>query len=228
MKRWLILTVSAIVLAVTASLVIFINRADWLPENVPTHWGVSGQPDRFTSRDALLPILLLPPGLLLFLLLLGLVLPWLSPVQFKIEPFAATYYYIFEILTILLAYLHVMILAAYLGWVVTVDRWIIAGLLLMMILLGNVLGKVRRNFWVGVRTPWTLASEVVWTRTHRLAAWLFVLSSLLGLVLLLTSLPSVVALIPFLAGSLAPVVYSLILYKSLERQGKLDQPQPLP
>ena len=51
---------------------------------------------------------------------------------------------------------------------------------LLLALLGNVLGKVRRNFWVGVRTPWTLADVRVWERTHRLAAWLFTVAGLVG------------------------------------------------
>jgi uncharacterized membrane protein len=50
-----------------------------------------------------------------------------------------------------------------------------------MIVLGNFLGKIRRNFWLGIRTPWTLSSDIVWERTHRLGGWLFVASGLLGL-----------------------------------------------
>ena len=62
-----------------------------------------------------------------------------------------------------------------------VDRWIAAVSLVCLVALGNVLGKVKPNFYVGVRTPWTIASEAVWIGTHRMAAWAFVAGSAVGL-----------------------------------------------
>ncbi len=51
----------------------------------------------------------------------------------------------------------------------------------LFIFLGNYMGKLRRNFWMGIRTPWTIASDVVWERTHRLGGWLMVAVGLLGI-----------------------------------------------
>ena len=59
-------------------------------------------------------------------------------------------------------------------------RSLMGALFLFLILIGNVLGKVKRNFYIGVRTPWTLASEKVWYATHRFAAKAFVIAGLLG------------------------------------------------
>src|SRR5919204_301408 len=67
----------------------------------------------------------------------------------------------------------------------TVVQALFAGLFLFFAVLGNVIGKVRSNFWMGVRTPWTLASPKVWERTHRLAAWLWVTVSIVGFVAVL-------------------------------------------
>src|SRR5258708_28004997 len=53
----------------------------------------------------------------------------------------------------------------------------------LFIFIGNYLGKLRRNFWAGIRTPWTLASDVVWERTHRFGGWLFVIGGLLGVIM---------------------------------------------
>ena len=50
---------------------------------------------------------------------------------------------------------------------------------LLFIMIGNVLGKVRPNHWLGYRTPWTLADVRVWDRTHRFAGWLFVIAGAL-------------------------------------------------
>jgi uncharacterized membrane protein len=109
-------------------------------------------------------------------------------------------------------------------------RFFLGGICLFLALLGNVLGKVRRNFWMGVRTPWTLASEVVWNQTHRLAAWLFVAAGLIGFALAMVLPPSAawVLLLVLLPAALLPVLYSLVLYKRLEREGKLEPPADRP
>jgi uncharacterized membrane protein len=89
-----------------------------------------------------------------------------------------------------------------------------------------VLGKVRRNFYMGVRTPWTLASERVWNDTHRLAAKMFVGAGVIGLVavVLPVPLPAVIisVVVLMIIAGLTPAVYSLILYKRLEKLGELD------
>ena len=97
---------------------------------------------------------------------------------------------------------------------------------LFFALMGNSLGKVRRNFWMGVRTPWTLASETVWNRTHRVTAWLWVALGLVGFVIVLVFNWLVASLALLLVAVLTPVLYSLILYKSLEKQGKLHDEAP--
>jgi uncharacterized membrane protein len=98
---------------------------------------------------------------------------------------------------------------------------LVAGIFPFFALLGNQLGKVRRNFWMGVRTPWTLASEAVWTQTHRVAAWVFVAVGIIGFIAAIADVSLVFCFGLLMAAALIPVVYSLILYKRLEREGKL-------
>jgi uncharacterized membrane protein len=81
---------------------------------------------------------------------------------------------------------------------------------------------VKPNFWMGVRTPWTLADPQVWTQTHRVAAWTFVAVGVAGFVAALAGVPPVWCFGLLIAGALWPVVYSLVLYKRLERAGRLD------
>jgi uncharacterized membrane protein len=92
---------------------------------------------------------------------------------------------------------------------------------LLLALLGNVLGKVRRNFYIGVRTPWTLASEKVWDTTHRFAARAFVLAGLLGLSSLAVTANPLAGLAILVAAALASALYSLVHYKRLERRNQL-------
>jgi uncharacterized membrane protein len=84
-----------------------------------------------------------------------------------------------------------------------------------------VLSRVRRNFFIGVRTPWTLSSEKVWDATHRFAAKAFVVAGLFGLLSLVVSASAIAGLLIIGAAGLASVLYSLAYYKRLERRNQL-------
>src|SRR5262249_59245838 len=127
------------------------------------------------KSDALL-VFFLWPLVMAGCCLLTLVLPWLSPRRFQVDTFRGTYGYIMMLVVALMGYLHVATL-----WGAMQPeqnkaiffRFLLGGMCLFFALIGNVLGKVRRNFWMGIRTPWTLASEAVWHQTHPLAASLY-------------------------------------------------------
>jgi uncharacterized membrane protein len=94
-------------------------------------------------------------------------------------------------------------------------RVLLALILLAQVFIGNSMGKVRRNFFIGIRTPWTLASEAVWYATHRLAARLMVASGLLGLLAVWLAAPYWVLLVLMSAWAPLAAAYSLLLYKRL-------------
>src|SRR5262249_24771191 len=121
----------------------------------------------------------------------------------------------------LFGYMHVIIMVNSFNPDRSLIRFMVAGILFFLSRIGNVLGQVRRNFWMGVRTPWRLASETVWIKTHRLAAWLFVAFGVLGGIACLAGASLILVFSGLIAASLLPVVYSLVLYKKLEAQGKL-------
>ena len=222
MNRWLLGSIVLTVLSGAASAVVYANREAWLPEKVPTHWNAKGEVDAWTPRDAVLPYLAVPAGMA-GMLLLTLALPWLSPRKFSIESFRSTYDYIMALAVFLFAYMHGVFLAVQLGTGIDLLSWLIGGMLLILAAMGNVLGKVKRNFYVGVRTPWTLASDTVWNSTHRLAAWLMAGSGLGGFVLVMAGVTPLVPLGLFFTAVIFPVFYSLWLYKRLEREGRLEK-----
>jgi uncharacterized membrane protein len=226
MSRWLWLMLASAILALGFSLAVWFGREAWLPDRVPVHWGITNQPDKWVERDGMFWWLMIAPLMMFGFTGMALALPWLSPKNFSIEPFRATYGYIMGVIGVMFLYLHVVTIAAQVGWLSDLPRVLVGGMLLFMAALGNVLGKVRRNFWVGVKTPWTLASEVVWNRTHRLAGWLFVGGSLLGFVLILVGVHPLAAFAPFLVAAIFPVFYSLWLYKKLQREGRLEEAEP--
>jgi uncharacterized membrane protein len=188
-----------------------------LPARVPTHWGLNGEVDGYGPKGL---SLFLIPTVMVGLLGLFAALPWLSPQQFQVDSFRRTYLFIMTLIVGLEGYIHGVILYATARPGAGMGRPLLAGIFLFFALLGNVLGKVRRNFFIGVRTPWTLASERVWTDTHRLASWLFVACGLLGFALAMAGyvLAALAALTPAIV---VPVVHSLVLYKRLERRGEV-------
>lgn len=220
MTRWWWVGAALTAVCLGVSLYVWQFEYDRLPEQIPVHWDVNFEPDYFVAReDALLYFLLPPAGMAVFLGL-WLALPWLSPRRFKVDRFRRVYEYIMALIVALFAYLHLVLLWGYVEGV-SPGRLIVAGFFLMFALLGNVMGQVQRNLWVGVRTPWTLASEAVWVRTHRVAAWLYVPLGVAGFIAVLAGAPLGVLFVVFLVVVLLPVVYSLVLYKRLERRGQV-------
>jgi uncharacterized membrane protein len=148
-------------------------------------------------------------------------LPWLSPRHFEVEPFRSTYLYIMVVFVASLAFLHAMMLWAAMTGQMDIHKAIVGGACLLIALLGNVLGKVQRNFYIGIRTPWTIADERVWNATHRLGAKTMVVGGLCGLILALAGAWPWLCLVSVLAGAFVPAIYSLVYYKQLERRGEL-------
>jgi uncharacterized membrane protein len=169
-RRWLAFCLALTIAALAGSLFVGTVFVDDLPAQVPVHWNIHGQVDATVPRENALPYFLLAPGVMALMIVLALVLPWLSPRHFEVEPFRKVFDYVMGMVVILFGYIQLVILWASLDDRVSLIRWLLGGLFLFFALIGNVLGKVRRNFWMGVRTPWTLASERVWNQTHRLTA----------------------------------------------------------
>lgn len=190
----------------------------YLPSRVPTHWDAQGRVNAYSARWTLLVI---NPAFMVALLGLFRLLPWLSPRHFEVDSFLSTYLYIMLAFLVFAGYIQGLLLWAALGGQWNMGQALGGGVCLLFALLGNVMGKVRRNFWIGVRTPWTLANERVWNATHRFAAKTFVLGGLGGLVLTLARAPFWASFGLLMAGVLIPVAHSLVYYKRLERRGEV-------
>lgn len=188
-----------------------------LPARIPTHWNIDGVADGFGPRAMLFAFSVMMAGFAL----LWCVLPAVSPRRYEVERFGPTWWSSGLLVVALFGYMQTMLLWSLLGGPLNLSRALLGGVALLIVLLGNVLGKVRSNFWFGVRTPWTLASERVWYATHRLAAKTMVAGGLAALALLLAGLPVRWAHAAILLGALAPAAWSLVYYKRLERDGRL-------
>ncbi|WIG55818.1 MAG: hypothetical protein OJF61_001606 [Rhodanobacteraceae bacterium] len=184
-----------------------------LPAQTPSHWDADGNVNGWMPRfwaAAIWPLTMCGFALMLA------VLPVISPRKFEIAPFARTYGVIVLATLAFLLVVGTVALLAGAGYHVSMELVapIAVGALLMVI--GNFMGKFRKNFFVGIRTPWTLTSDVVWERTHRLAGWLFVLAGLAWIVGGLAHVsPTMLVAISFAAGFI-PAIYSYFLYRRVE------------
>lgn len=183
-----------------------------LPERVPTHWNASGVADDFAPKPwgpFVLPLVMLGVWLLLS------VLPHISPRGYRIERFGRVFEILELALTAFLFLVTLLALLAGIGVPIAMDRAIVAGAGLLFAVIGNFLGKVTKNFFVGIRTPWTLANDEVWLRTHRLGGKLFVLA---GIGLFVSGLagggPAPLLVAIAVAGGV-PAIYSYVLYRRL-------------
>lgn len=188
-----------------------------LPARIPAHWNAAGTVDGWGPRAGIFT----EPLIMLGLALLWRWLPAVSPKRFGVDGFEDTWWFGGMATLGLLAFIQAMLLWAASGAAVDMGRALAGGLGAFMLLLGNVMGKVRRNFWLGVRTPWTLTDERVWYATHRLAGRTMVLGGLLAIAAALAGLPGWSGTALVLAGALVPAAYSLVYYKRLERAGRL-------
>lgn len=207
--------------AVAAMLSLSVWAWPHTPPLIPVHFGMDGTPDRLGSRAEAL--LLLPAAAAAVSALMA-VLPAVMPRNSRLERSARPYVVTWLATIGLLLALHVAMTLRAVGTDLNVTRVAIAGLGALLVLIGNFLGKVRYNYAIGVRTPWTLASETVWDRTHRATApW--VMGG--GLLLFLIAIGSMMApggtplLVPAalvlgIAPMLGGAIYSFVLSRRLE------------
>jgi uncharacterized membrane protein len=210
------LLICAVIVLVTLAVTLALYAQ--LPANIPIHWNARGEVDAYGPRHYVFGYTVL----MVVFMLVWMLLPSSSPKRFSVDRFNATYWQICAIMVALFGYLECVLVWGAYSPTMPRTRAMCAGLAIFTGLLGNVMGKVRRNFWIGIRTPWTLADEHVWYSTHRFAAKTMVGAALLSIAALPAGLPVLACLALLMAGVLVPVVYSLLVYKRLEKGGRLD------
>lgn len=183
-----------------------------LPDVVPIHWNTAGEANGYGPRWSYFAF---GPGAMLLVLAVFLLAPYLSPRRYEVDSFAHTFSYIGTVTVAMMGYVYALGLMQAVYGGVAMDRAVPGGIAVLLILIGNPMGKVRRNFFMGIRTPWTLASEAVWYTTHRMAARLMVASGVLGLVALCLGASHWVLLPLMIAWAPLAAAYSLLLYKRL-------------
>ena len=152
------------------------------PEKVPTHWNFSGEVDGWGTRwqgAFIIPIMLL--GMYIMFLLL----PLLDPKKERYAQFSKTYHVFKNILLIVMGVIYFVASLNGLGYNIPI-QYVVPGIIgVLFVVMGNYMSKLKRNWFIGIRTPWTLSSEEVWNKTHRVGGYLFILA---GIAMIITPL----------------------------------------
>jgi len=200
-------------LLVVAGFAVVVLQYPGLPDPMPSHWNAAGQVDGWMPKfwgAFLIPIMMA------VIWLIFLALPRISPHGFEMEPFLRAWGVLKVTLLALMFFIGVLVLRASKNGGALSETALFCALGILFVVIGNLLGKVTRNFFVGIRTPWTLASEEVWYRTHRLAGKLFVAAGLLVAATSFLRLSVWPIMISIGLASLVPVIYSYVIYRRLE------------
>ena len=199
---------------VSAAFMISLAAAPHLPELIATHWDAAGEVDGYASR---LTALYLMPAILLVVAVLLLMIPQVDPLRANIQVFRKEYNLLVVLIVVFLLYVHGLTVVWGLGARFQMNRALTPALGLLFFFIGALLSKSRRNYMIGIRTPWTLASDSVWEKTHRLGGLLFKIAGLLALPGILFADQAFLLLVaPALAISLILVVYSYLVYRQEE------------
>ena len=205
--KWTLLFGSAIILLpILAGLLLW----DRLPEQIPTHWGVNGEPDGWSSKAA--AVFALPAVLL--------VVHWVCILVTHMDPrngnqgkkIMGLMLWICPVLSVLLGSLS---LGSAVGWAPNINMILPLFMGILFVAIGNYLPKCAWSYTVGIRIPWTLDSEENWNATHRFAGKIWVGGGLLMLVCaFLPEIWSVIAMVGImLVITIVPMIYSWRFYR---------------
>jgi uncharacterized membrane protein len=185
---------------------------DMLPDRMAVHFGLNGQPDGYQSKLSFL----IAFGLLVIgLPLLMKMFRFIDPKRPNYEKFNRAFEIVRVALTVFLSGLFSIVLLYNLGYSLNMLIFVLVGIGLLFLIIGNYMGQVRFNYFMGIRTPWTLADEDVWRRTHRLAGPVWMLAGLVAV--FAAFLPGSAAVwafgTAFVISVLLPTLYSYVLFK---------------
>ena len=188
-----------------------------LPEQVPMHWNVYGEIDgyggRFTGAFAI-------PLLTLVSYIAMVFAPRIDPKKKNYAKFTGAYNAFMTAFVLFMLALYATVLLATFGYPLDIGRITQMGVGLLFIVMGNYLTRVRHNYFFGIKTPWTLADETVWRKTHRFGGSLFVVAGLLSIASMVTwpEARFMITIGSAIGASLISIVYSYLVFRKLDKQ----------
>lgn len=183
-----------------------------MPNPMASHWDADGQVNGYISTFW---GLFLMPLLMTGLFALLMAIPNIDPLKANIAQFRGIYNVFILLFTGYMLYIYALTLAWNLGYDnFDMTKAILPAMGLLFIFLGVLMGKAKRNFFIGIRTPWTLSSDTVWAKTHSLGSKLFIAAGILTLLAIPLGENGIWLFLGLiLIAAIIPIVYSYVLWK---------------
>jgi len=207
-RTTIFVTIFLIAFAATFSVSVF----DRLPDQMASHWNTTNQVDGYLSRfwgAFLMPIMSIG------ILALFLVIPGIDPLKANIAQFREYFNTFITLIVAFMVYMHILTMLWNLGYdQFNMGTAMLPALGLLFVFAGIMMRKAKRNFFIGIRTPWTLSSDRVWDETHRLGSTLFIVSGILAFLGAFFEAYAIwLILVPILGSTIFLLVYSYVLYQ---------------
>lgn len=204
-----IITLLLILIATVAGLLLW----NQLPDQMASHWNANDEVDGYMSKFW---GVFMMPLVTLGLFLLFLVIPNIDPNKANIAEFRESFNLFIVLFVVFMLYVHGLTLAWSLGYTgFKISTALLPAMGLLFIFIGFMLRKAKRNFFIGIRTPWTLSSDTVWEKTHKLGAALFMASGALAFIggLFGGMIAFWMLFVPLIGSVIFLLVYSYVLYQ---------------
>jgi uncharacterized membrane protein len=205
--------VGLIILSLGLSLLLY----GQLPERMASHWNAAGEVDGYMDKSWGAFLL---PGVIAFLAVLYYIIPRIDPLGKNIERFKSHYEGFFVVLSLFFLLIHLQVLLWNTGTRISPNAVMPVGLGFLFFYIGILVENAKRNWFVGIRTPWTLSNEEVWDRTHELGGKLYKIAGVIALLGLLFQQYTIwFAIGPILLFSAYLFVYSYLEFRKLAKSG---------
>lgn len=201
------ISVALIAVAILAGLLLWSR----LPDPMPAHWNAAGEIDGYMSKFwgvFLIPIISIA------LAGLFLIIPNIDPLKANIAQFRSTFNWFIVVFVVYMLYVYALTLFAALGTSFNMTLMLLPAVGLLFIGTGYLMNGAKRNFFIGIRTPWTLSSDTVWDETHKLGSKLFMLGGVVTILCAFLGESGIwIMLVAMLGAAFVPIVYSYVLYQ---------------
>jgi len=184
-----------------------------LPDQMASHWDINDQVNGYMPK---IWGVFMMPLIVLGLSVLFLVIPNIDPLKANIAQFRETFNLFIVLIVAFMLYIHGLTLVWSLGYTnFKMSTSMLPAMGLLFIFIGFMLRKAKRNFFIGIRTPWTLSSDTVWDKTHQLGSVLFMASGVLaflgGIFGGMTAFWFL--FVPLIGSTIFLLIYSYLLYR---------------
>ncbi|HPX09912.1 MAG TPA: SdpI family protein [Candidatus Cloacimonas sp.] len=205
-------------LIIMISFIIGIYFYSLLPDKVASHWNARGEVDGYMSKFG---GLFLMPIISLVLLLLFIIIPKIDPLKHNIEKFRKYFNGFIVLMMLFLFYLYILTILWNIGVRFNFVHLLVPIFSIFFYYCGILIQKAQRNWFIGIRTPWTLSNEEVWNKTHKIGGKLFKIAGIISLIgILLPEYALFFVICPVIIASLFPVIYSYFEYQKLSKNLK--------